>query len=223
MSRVRTPAARLFFADDHPIFIAGLRALFNESDDVEVVGEATAVAQISSVFDRVMPDIAVVDVLLGGVSIIRRLIAAYPDVHVICLSAHEDMTNIRQAIQDGARAYVLKSSAEQHLKGAVDAVSRGGVYIDPAIAHRVVALGENSSLSYIGRRGSQQLTEREREVLRLIALGYMTKEVAVKLGITGKSVETYKTRATDKLNIRSRAKIVQYAMMQGWFRSEPGR
>jgi DNA-binding NarL/FixJ family response regulator len=214
-----SPAVRLFVADDHPIFIAGLCAFFDDAEDIEVVGQATTPTQASRLLSQMRPDIAVMDVVLGGVSIISDLLSETPDLQIICLTAHDDTTHVRHAIATGARGYVLKRSAEQNVRQAVYAVSRGGIYIDPAIADRVVGLGQANLHRGNGARQRQNLTDRERDVLRLIALGFTIKEVAVKLGVTAKSIETYKARAADKLDIHSRAKIVQYAMLQGWFHS----
>ncbi|WP_162501617.1 response regulator transcription factor, partial [Methylobacterium crusticola] len=139
------------------------------------------------------------------------------------LSAHDDRTYVRQALGAGARGYVLKRSVGENLLQAIRAVSGSGLYLDPAIADRFVPISDLIVPRAGGRceRGAPPLTEREREVIRLIALGFTNKEVAGKLGVTAKSVETYKTRASEKLDIRTRSKIVQYAMLQGWFQNLP--
>jgi DNA-binding NarL/FixJ family response regulator len=219
MNIAASPSVRLFFADDHPIFLTGLCAFFDDADDIDVVGQATTPTQAARLLSQMRPDIAVMDVVLGGVSIIGDLLSETPGLQIICLTAHDDVTHVRHAIATGARGYVLKRSAGQNVRQAVDAVSRGGIYIDPAVADRVVGLGRTSLQRGDGARQRQNLTDRERDVLRLIALGFTIKEVAVKLGVTPKSIETYKARAADKLDIHSRAKIVQYAMLQGWFHS----
>lgn len=211
-------AIRVFIADDQPIFIAGLRTLLDEIDEIEIVGQAASATQAIRLIMQTRPDIAVVDVSISGISIAEQIAIEAPEVRVICLSAHDGGAHVRHAIATGARGYVLKRSGEQHLGAAIETVSQGGLYIDPAIADRFAAMtGATLRQGRLSCRGRRQLTDRERDVLRLIALGFTNKEVAVKLGVTAKSVETYKTRASAKLDIHSRAKIVQYAILQGWF------
>jgi DNA-binding NarL/FixJ family response regulator len=218
MSLLLGASIRVFIADDHPIFIAGLRALLDDIDEIEIVGEATSPTQAIRLILQTRPDIAVVDVSMSGISVAEQITGEAPEVGVICLSAHEDGTHVRHAIAAGARGYVLKRSGEQHLGAAIEAVSQGGLYVDPAIASRFVSVtGAALRHRQPNCRGKRLLTDRERDVLRLIALGFTNKEVAAKLGVTAKSVETYKTRASVKLDIHSRSKIVQYAILQGWF------
>lgn len=211
-------AIRVFIADDHPIFIAGLRALLDEIDEIEIVGQAASATQAIRLIMQTRPDIAIVDVSISGISVAEQIAIEAPEVRVICLSAHDDGTHVRHAIAAGARGYLLKRSGGQYLGAAIETVSQGGLYVDPAIAGRFVSVtGAALRQGRLGCRDRRQLTDRERDVLRLIALGFTNKEVAAKLGVTAKSVETYKTRASAKLDIHSRAKIVQYAILQGWF------
>lgn len=211
-------AIRVLVADEHPIFIAGLRALLEESGDIDVVAQATSPIQAVRLALQTRPDVAIVDASIADLSIVEQLSAEAPDIKVICLSACVDGSRVRQAIAAGARAYVLKQSSERQLVIAIEAVSRGGIYMDAAIADRFASTRAVAALP--GRASSRirrGLTDRERDVLRLIALGFTNKEVAVKLGVTAKSVETYKTRASMKIDVHTRSRIVQYAILQGWF------
>lgn len=218
MTMLLGSAIRVFIADDHPIFIVGLRALLEEIDEIEIVGEATSPTQAIRLIMQTRPDIAIVDVTMNGISVAEQIASETPEVRVVCLSAHEDGTHVRHAIAAGARGYVLKRSGRQLLGAAIEAVSQGGLYIDPAIAGRFVSVaGAALRQGPLSCRSKRPLTDRESDVLRLIALGFTNKEVAGKLGVTAKSVETYKTRASVKLDIHSRARIVQYAILQGWF------
>lgn len=213
---------RILLADDHPIMVAGVRGLINDAPDMTVVGEAASGVQALRMIADVRPDVAVIDVAMPnthGVAVMKQLVADASRTRVVFLSGHEDRTYVREALSAGARSYVLKRSAGQHLLQAIRAVHDGGLYLDPAIADRFVLAGDFIVPRTHGRpaAGNSKLTDRERDVIRLIALGFTNKEIAGKLGVTSKSIETYRMRAGDKLEIRTRAKIVQYAMFQGWF------
>jgi DNA-binding NarL/FixJ family response regulator len=137
-----------------------------------------------------------------------------PLVRVLVLTLHEDLAFVRQAVQGGARGYVLKRSAAERLIQAIHAVVIGEVYVDPAIANRMFGASPTrwQKNSAIG----PDLTEREAEVLKLIALGFTNKEIARQLDVGVKSIETYKARGTAKLGLKTRAELVRYASGQGW-------
>jgi DNA-binding NarL/FixJ family response regulator len=180
------------------------------------VGEATDGAAGLKVAQDVEPDIAVIDISmpgLGGVELVRQLAAVCPRVRAIALTVHEDRAYVQQLLQAGARGYLLKRSAAEDLVRAVRAVAEGGMYLDPAIADR--ALGEE--LPARGAPGPEpELSPREQDVLRLTAQGFSNKEIAGRLEVSMKTVETYKARASDKLGLRSRAEIVRYGAGRGW-------
>ena len=210
---------RLFLADDHPIVLAGLRNLVQAEADVELVGQSTSgLATIKSIVD-LKPDVAVLDISmpeLNGILIARRLAAECPSVRILVLTFHEDRAYVHQALQAGVRGYVLKRTAAETLLHAIRAVFDGGLYVDPSIAGRIFDGKEaRASRTYDG--GSMiLLTDRESEVLRLAALGFTNKEIAGRLGVGIKSVETYKARGSDKLGLRTRADIVRFASAEGW-------
>ncbi|MET7245580.1 response regulator transcription factor [Methylobacterium sp. EM32] len=212
----------MLIADDHPVFLAGIYMLLTKAADIEIVGEANTGRRALALILETRPDIALLDISMPemhGIAVTKRLVSEAVPTHVVLLSAHDDPTYVRQALGAGARGYVLKNSAGDNLTQAIRAVSNGGLYLDPAIAERCLPasdlVGPRTSGSV--ERGALPLTDRERDVIRLIALGFTNKEVAAKLGVTTKSVETYKTRASEKLDLRSRSKIVQYAILQGWY------
>ncbi|MGY2046800.1 response regulator transcription factor [Methylobacterium sp. JK268] len=214
---------RVFLADDHPLFLSGVRTLLQEAGDVTIVGEANSGVRALRMIGETCPDVAVLDVTMPdmhGIAVTQHLAAQEVPTRVVILSVHEDGNYVRQALAVGARGYVLKRSVGENLLQAVRAVSGSGLYLDPAIADRFVST-RDAAMPPLAGRCVPSLTEREREVVRLIAYGFTTKEVATKLGVTPKSVETYKMRASEKLDIRTRSKIVQYAMLQGWFQSLP--
>lgn len=220
------PRRRVLLVDDHPVVLAGLAALIDSAPDFQVVGEASSAQRALKLAKEAAPDVAVLDVSLpdmSGILLGRMISDECPSIRFLMLTFHEDRPCIQQALEAGARGYLLKRSASEFLLHGVRAVLSGGLYLDPSIAGRV--LGENYS---VGRRPSQQirisvcrdLTKREADVLRLTAFGYTNKEIAGQLNVTVKSVETYKVRASDKLDIRTRSQIVRYAIRQGWLCDE---
>jgi len=210
---------RVLLADDHAVVREGLRSLVNAQPGMEVVAEAldgaTAVA-LTAEFD---PDVVVMDVSmpgLNGAQATALLRAARPDRKVLVLTVHEDKGYLRLLIDAGAVGYVLKRAAASELVQAIRTVADGGRYLDPVLAASVV----NDFVSPVPEAApAVELSEREAEVMRLIALGYSNKEIAARLKLSVKTVETYKTRSMEKLNIRSRVDIVRYAAQRGWLES----
>lgn len=209
---------RILIADDHQIIRDGLQRLINAESDMEVVGEAgdgqTAFQQVISL----QPNVVVMDLSmpgLNGVKATERIKREQPDVKVIVLTAYEDKGYIGQMLQSGASGYVLKLAAAEELIKAIRIVAAGETYLDPMAASKVVnSYVRQKSARVRARRDT--LTEREEEVLRLVAQGYINKEIAAQLDISVKTVETHKSNFMDKLSLRSRAEIVRYALTQGW-------
>ncbi len=210
---------RIVLADDHPIVLNGLRNLVLAEPDFALVGEASSGTEAFKVIREKRPDVAVLDISmpeLNGISLSRRMAAELPCVKVLILTAHEDRAYLRQAIDAGVRGYLLKRSAADNLVGSIRAVVTGGLYVDPAIAYR---LFDSTARQSPGAKASvrlPELTDRESDVLKLVALGYTNKEIARRLDIGVKSVETYKSRGAEKLGLRTRAEIVRYASVEGW-------
>jgi DNA-binding NarL/FixJ family response regulator len=208
---------RLVLADDHPIFLEGLSKLLEMADDFEVVGVATTGHAALRLIGETKPDVAVLDVSmpeLSGIALSRRLAADNSGVRILLLTLHEDRAYLNQALQAGARGYVLKRSASATLVQAIRAVMVGGLYVDPAIAGRMF----DSQPVRVRQAppAAPALTVREIEVVKFTAAGLTNKEIARRLDIGVKSVETYKARAIDKLGLKTRSDIVRYAMAQGW-------
>jgi len=160
------------------------------------------------------PDVAVVDISIGdmdGIELIRRLKTDMPSVRLLALTVHEDQSYLSQALLAGVDGYLLKRSAAEDLVRAIRTVARQEMYLDPAIAAKAVA-PPPAKLPNI-----DILSERETNVLRLLAQGFTTKEIAEHLAISIKTVETYKVRASEKLNLRTRVQIIRFAAAQGWF------
>lgn len=208
---------RIVLADEDPIVLNGLRNLIATEGDLDLIGEATNGAVALAIIRERQPDVAIVDIFmpgLNGIVLTRRLASELPSVGVLVLTLHEDRGFVRQVFDAGARGYVLKRSASQYLVQAVRAVAAGSLYVDPAIASRIFDV----TSKHAGRSGNThgELTEREAEVLKLVALGFTNKEIAHQLGVGVKSVETYKARGTEKLGLKTRAALVRYAARQGW-------
>ena len=211
---------RVVLADDHPVVLAGVRALLQMAAEVLLVGEATAGQAALKLICSLKPDVAVIDISmpdLNGIELARRVAQSCPEVKLIALTVHEDRAYIQPLLQAGARGYLLKRSAAEDLLRAIRAVANGGVYLDPAVADR--ALSDAARGNRAGARGAgeaEALSERETQVLRLVARGHSNKEIAARLTVSVKTIETYKARASEKLGLRTRADIVRFGASHGW-------
>jgi DNA-binding NarL/FixJ family response regulator len=210
-------ATRIVLADDHPVVLNGLRNLIQAEDDLDLVGEASTGLSALKVIREQRPDVAVVDISmpeLNGIMLSRRIAEEMPSIRLLVLTLHEDRAYLTQALEAGVLGYVLKRSAAENLVQAIRAVVIGALYVDPAIADRML----EPSPKRAGRpkEGASGLTDREAEVLKLMALGFTNKEIARQLVIGVKSVETYKARGGEKLGLKTRAALVRYASAQGW-------
>lgn len=208
---------RIVLADDHPITLAGLRMLVEADRNFELVGEATSGPRALEMIVAAKPDLAVLDISLpqmNGIALARQLAKECPSVGVIALTSHEDRSYLDQALDAGIRGYVLKKSAAACLLHAIRGVLVGGLYIDPSIA------GERFQPSRRTKRstttGAPRLTERETEVLKFVARGLTNREIATRLDLSTKSVETYRARGAAKLGVKTRSDIVRYASLRGW-------
>jgi DNA-binding NarL/FixJ family response regulator len=205
---------RILLADDHAIVREGLKALINSQPEMEVVGEAADGLTAVNLTAALDPDIVVVDVSMPGLTgaqVTTQLRAVRPDRKVLVLTVHEDRGYLRLLLEAGAAGYVLKRAAAAELVQALRAVAGGRTYLDPTLAGSVV-----DNYVHAAAEPTAELSEREAEVVRLIALGYSNKEIAGQLKVSVKTVETYKTRSMEKLHIRSRVDIVRYAARRGW-------
>ena len=210
---------RIVLADDHPIVLDGLRNLIGAETHFEVVGEAAGGLAALKVIRHQRPDVAVLDISmpeLNGIVLSRRLAGEMPALRVLVLTLHEDRAYLNQALEAGVRGYVLKRSAVENLVHAIRAVMVGGVYVDPAIAGGAPD-GKRAHIKPSAAKGAvPTLTEREAAVLKMAALGFTNKEIASRLAVGVKSVETYKARGLDKLGLKTRAQLVRYGSAQGW-------
>jgi DNA-binding NarL/FixJ family response regulator len=209
---------RIFLADDHAVVRAGLKTLVNAQADMVVVGEASdGQAALEQVRDC-LADVVIIDISmpqLNGAAATVQLRQQCPQIKVLALSVHEDTGYLRKLLEAGAAGYVLKRSAADTLIQAIRIVAEGGMYLDPAIAGKVVGSLLGKSV-VVGDAPTAELSERETDVVRLIAQGYSNKEIATQLNLSVKTVETYKARAMEKLGVDSRVALVRYALQRGW-------
>jgi len=213
------PTLLILLAEDHQMVREGLRALVNSQPDMKVIGEAGDGAAAVEQARELDPDVLVMDVSMpkmSGLEATERVKKAAPKVKVLAVTRHTDSGSLRQLFKAGVDGYVVKQSASSELIRAIRTVASGGSYVDPSIAGKVVQgyVGKPAKLSHL--QGSADLTEREEDVLRMIAWGYSNKEIASKLGISVKTVEAHKANLMKKLGFRSRIDIVRFAVVRGW-------
>lgn len=213
---------RVVLVDDHEIVRQGLRTLVERQPDMEVVAEAGDGRQALTIIPQVHPDVVVMDVSmpeLNGINATRQLLGANPSLKILALTVHEERSYLRELLAIGASGYLLKRVAADELVYAIRRVAEGGVYLDGRLLPDVL----DTYFRPVGKEALQirsTLTAREEEVIRLIARGFSNKEIANKLSVSVKTVETHKARSLDKLGLKSRAEIVRYAMNQGWLLEE---
>ena len=206
---------RVFVADDHAMVRSGLRLLLEREPDLSVVGEAPDGRGALDWIEREQADVAVIDVAmpgLNGIEAATQIARKHPDVSIVMLSMHSDETYVLRCLRAGARAYVLKESAENELIAAIRAVTKGKSFFSP----KVRRLLQQEYVDRIRRAGGQDsydlLTEREREVLQLIAEGNSNKEIATRLFLSVYTVETHRKNILDKLQLRGTADLILYAV-----------
>ena len=205
---------RVVLVDDHAILRSGLRRVLDAEPDIEVVGEAESAER--AVFEAIAnkPDVVVMDLVMPGKSGIEGMPAvlqAVPDVKVLVLSMQDDPRYVREAFEVGAAGYVLKEAADTEVVAALRAVAAGERYVHPTLGARLVAAEAEERK----RADADPLSEREREVLRLLALGHTNQEIAKMLYISVRTAETHRAHIMQKLRLSSRAELVRYALTEG--------
>ena len=211
---------RVLLADDHETVRQGLRMLIEAQPDMEVVGEAgngrTAVERAKAL----RPGVVVMDVSMpdmNGLGATRALHECLPDAAIVALTRYSDDAYVHELLGAGAIAYVLKQSASTELLRAIRAAASGREYLDANLAQKVTGAYLKK---HTKREQVPQITEREAEVLHLIAWGHSNKEIAARLDVSVKTVEVHKANAMRKLNLRGRIDVVRYALLQGWLRDQ---
>ncbi|MDF3009774.1 MAG: DNA-binding response regulator [Burkholderiales bacterium] len=206
---------RVLLADDHALVRAGIRSLLNGMDEVEVVAEASSGEEAIELAASSRPDVVLMDIAMKGITGLEaaaRMRIRHPEARVVILSMHSGEEYVLQALRAGAAGYLLKDAATGELELALRSVMRGESWLSPAVSRQVVE-------GYVQRPGGEQapelLTARQREVLRLVASGKSTKEIAFLLNLSVKTVETHRAQIMDRLGIRDVAGLVRYALRTG--------
>ncbi len=214
----QTPKIRVMIADDHAILRSGLKLLVNSQTDMEVVAEASDGQQAIEGVREHKPDIALMDLSMprtGGMDALIKALQDRPKTRFVVLTMHDDAAYLRSVLAAGASGYVLKRSVDADLLSAIRAVYKGGTFIDPSLADILVQDVLAKKGQSVPRKPGKLLSERELQVLRLVAGGYTSQEIADRIFLSVKTVETYRSRLADKLGLRTRSDMVRYAIQTG--------
>jgi DNA-binding NarL/FixJ family response regulator len=208
---------RILLADDHAIVRQGLKLLIDSQPEMNVIGEAADGDAVVAKAQALRPDVVLMDISMpgtNGLAATRALKQRQPGIVVLVLTRHDDETYLQELLRAGASGYVLKQSPPPQLLQAIRAVAAGGIYLDPAITARVAdgLLDRRDE----GSRAAAAISDRESEVLRLVAVGHSNKEIADRLTISIKTVEVHKANAMRKLGLTGRVDIIRYGVLQGW-------
>lgn len=215
---------KVLLADDHKLIRSGLKLLLQKHPDVQVVGESEDGEQTIQLFEQLQPDLLLLDLsmpTMDGIECLKEIKSRYPEAKVIVLTMHEDENYIKRAMQAGACAYVHKSAADTDLFKAIEAVQAGGIYLSQQDSRLLLHVLLNREQEMVDKRAPYVLlSPREREVLRLVAHGYSLAEVAARLSLSIKTVDTYKVRLMEKLEATKRSELVSYALKYGLLSTE---
>ncbi|HYZ79006.1 MAG TPA: response regulator transcription factor [Gaiellaceae bacterium] len=207
-------SVRVLIVDDHAVVRAGLRLLLDAEEDVEPVGEAGSGREAIFQNRSLKPDVILLDVVMpdeSGLDVIPTLLHERPEAKVLVLSMQDDPQYVRQAFAAGASGYVLKEAADTEVVAALLEVAKGGRYVHSELGARLVAAETEAAR----RAEADPLSDREREVLRLLALGHTNQEIAKQLYISVRTAETHRAHIMQKLRLTSRAELVRHALAQG--------
>jgi two-component system response regulator NreC len=212
---------KVVLVDDHAVVRSGLRLLLEAHDDIEVVGEAGNAKDAIFRARALKPDVMLLDVVMpgdSGIDVLPDLLKESPDTKVLVLSMQDDPSYVREAFAAGASGYVLKEAADEEVVSAVREIADGGRYVHPALGARLVAAEAQERAA----ADADPLSEREREVLRLLALGHTNQEIAQTLYISVRTAESHRAHIMQKLRLSSRAELVRYALLHDLLTEEPG-
>jgi two-component system, NarL family, response regulator NreC len=211
---------QVVLVDDHAVVRSGLRLLLDGHDDIEVVGEAGNAKDAIFRARALKPDVILLDVVMpgeSGIDVLPKLLEESPDTRVLVLSMQDDPSYVRQAFGAGASGYVVKEAVDEEVVSAVREIARGGRYVHPALGARMVAAEAQERAA----AEADPLSEREREVLHLLALGHTNQEIAERLYISVRTAESHRAHIMQKLRLTTRAELVRYALSQGLLADEP--
>ena len=210
---------RVVLVDDHAVVRSGLRLLLDAEDGVEVVGEAGNAKDAVFRVRALKPDVILLDLVMpgeSGIEVLPKLLKESPETSVLVLSMQDDPSYVREAFAAGASGYVLKEAADEEVVSAVREIASGGRYVHPALGARLVV----AEAAERAAADADPLSDREREVLRLLALGHTNHEIAQKLYISVRTAESHRAHIMQKLRLSTRAELVRYALSQGLLAEE---
>jgi two-component system, NarL family, response regulator NreC len=205
---------KVVLVDDHAVVRSGLRLLLDGQEDIEVVGEAGNAKDAVFRARALKPDVILLDMVMpgeSGLEVLPKLLKESGDTRVLVLSMQDDPSYVREAFAAGASGYVLKEAADEEVVSAVREIAAGGRYVHPALGARLVA----AEAAERAAAEADPLSEREREVLRLLALGHTNQEIAQRLYISVRTAESHRAHIMQKLRLSTRAELVRYALSQG--------
>ena len=207
-------SVRVLIVDDHAVFRAGLRLLIDAEADMEAVGEAGNARDAVFQARALKPDVVLMDVVMpdqSGLDVVPTLLHERPETKVLVLSMQDDPQYVRQAFANGASGYILKEAADTEVVAAIREVAGGNNYVHPTVGARLIA----AETAEARRADEDPLSDREHEVLRLLALGHTNQEISAQLFISVRTAETHRAHIMQKLRLTSRAELVRYALDQG--------
>jgi two-component system response regulator NreC len=215
----RTRKIRVMIADDHAILRAGLKMLVNAQADMEVVSEAANGEQAVQTALETKPDVALLDLTMpriGGMKALQEMARDCREIRVLVLTMHDDPAYLRSALAAGAAGYLLKRAVDAELLAAIRAVHRGGIFVDPRLANVLVQEALTKGRKKADpRRSVNILSDRELQVLRLVARGYTSAQISKQIFVSVKTIETYRSRFAEKLGLRTRSDVVRFAVQMG--------
>jgi two-component system response regulator NreC len=226
-ARIRNPHSeirngiRVLLAEDHTIVRKGLRSLLDGEAGIEVIGEAEDGREAIEKVGQLLPDVVLMDIAmpgLNGLEATRRIKKRFPQVQVVILTVHANEEYIFQILRAGASGYVVKQAAPTELLSAIQAAYRGESFLSPSVSRTVIEEYIRRAEATAGEDSYDQLTDRQREILQLIAEGHSNREMAELLHISIKTVETHRAHLMDKLDLHSTAELTQYAIQKGVIR-----
>jgi two-component system response regulator NreC len=200
--------------DDHAVVRSGIRLLLERQEDIEVIGEAGNAKDGLFRARALKPDVILLDVVMpgeSGIEVLPKLLEESPETKVLVLSMQDDPSYVREAFAAGAQGYVLKEAANEEVVSAIREIAKGGRYVHPTLGARMVAAEAEERAA----AEADPLSEREREVLRLLALGHTNQEIAEKLYISVRTAESHRAHIMQKLRLATRAELVRYALSHG--------
>ena len=209
----------ILIADDHALLRAGLRMLLDAQPDMKVIGDVGSGSDLLKVCAQLNPSLILLDLsmpTLGGLETLPMLNKLVPETRIIILTMHDDVNYLQGALRTGASGYILKKAVDTELLMAIQTVMRGETYVHSAMSEKLLQKIDTHTVAVKTQADPwDSLSDRERDVLRLVALGYTNAEIASELFLSVKTVETYRTRGMEKLNLQTRAQLVKSALARG--------